>query len=320
MKDDMKSEKPVFIDLRTDFGFKRCFGDEKVMKRFLNLIFDGDYCKIESLVFENVEEIRQRESMRGVTFDLRCTLDNGDEVIVEMQNYGHRYFQTRANYYLYSLLDQHIKKGNVWSKLEADIPHLIGVFILGVPMKELKSVVTRTAECDLETKEIFWDRMRKYFISLPNFTFDDKVDSLSDKDIWIGTIKNLGNMEQIDPTVYERADDALKELIDKARVSALSDEEYRRYEAELKILSDEGTAERYGYDRGYDKGYDSGYGKGYDTGYGTGVAAGKEEGFAAGQTEGVVSERKKIILQLRSYGMSDEQISEALHLPKSVLE
>lgn len=28
-------------------------------------------------------------------------------------------------------------------------------FILGVPMKELKSVVTRTAECDLETKEIF---------------------------------------------------------------------------------------------------------------------------------------------------------------------
>lgn len=78
------------------------------------------------------------------------------------------------------------------------------------------------------------------------------------KDIWIDIIKNLGKMEYINPEIYDRADDELKVLIDKARVSALSDEEYARYEAELKILSDEGTAETYGYDRGLEEGMKKG--------------------------------------------------------------
>ncbi|MCQ2194398.1 MAG: Rpn family recombination-promoting nuclease/putative transposase, partial [Paludibacteraceae bacterium] len=217
---DNLKKRPVFIDLRTDFGFKRCFGDEKVMKRFLNIIIGKEYGEIESLVFENVESTRVRESQRGVTFDLRCRLANGDEVIVEMQNYGHRFFQTRANYYLYNLMDKHIGKGTAWSERETDIPHLIGVFILGAPMDELTEVITQTAECDLSTKEIIWDRIRKYYISLPNFSFD--ISKLSDEDIWIQTIKNIGKMERIDPKIYDRADDELKALIDKARISALS--------------------------------------------------------------------------------------------------
>lgn len=57
-------------------------------------------------------------------------------------------------------------------------------------------------------------------------------------------------MERLDPKVYERADEALLKLIEKAKVSALSPEEYAQYQAELKILSNWGTPERYGYDRG----------------------------------------------------------------------
>lgn len=252
-----RENRPVFIDLRTDFGFKRCFGEEKVMKRFLNIIIGKEYGHIESLVFENVEQTKTREVRRGVTFDLRCTLDNGENVIVEMQNYGHRFFLTRANYYLYTLMDKHIEKGISWSKREQDVPCLIGVFILGTPMKELTDVITQTVECKLSTGEIIWDRMRKYFISLPNFTFNNDEDP-SDEEIWIQTIKNLGNMVSFDSNLYNRADDELKALIDKARVSALSDDEYARYEAELKILSDEGTAEMYGYDRGVKDGMEKG--------------------------------------------------------------
>ncbi len=260
-----KEERPVFIDLRTDFGFKRCFGDERVMKRFLNIIIGKEYGHIERLVFENVECVKPRENQRGVTFDLRCTLDNGNDVIVEMQNYGHPFFLTRANYYLYNLMDKHIEKGVVWSERNRDIPHLIGVFILGVPMKELTDVITQTAECNLTSGNVIWDRMRKYFISLPNFTFEEKEDP-SDEQIWIQTIKNLGNMVNFDPKLYNRADDELKALIDKARVSALSDEEYARYERELKILSDEGTAERYGYDRGLEEGLERGIQQGIERG------------------------------------------------------
>lgn len=254
----MYSKRPVFIDLRTDFGFKRCFSDERIMKRFLNLIIGKEYGTIESLTFENVEHLMEREKQHGVTFDLHCRMKNGDEVIVEMQNYGHRYFKTRANYYLCQLMGRHIEKGVVWSKRKSDIPRLIGVFILGVPMKELTEIITQTAECNLKTKKIFWDRMRKYFISLPHFNLQKGGRKPSIKDIWLDIIKNLGKMEYINPEIYDRADDELKALIDKARVSALSDEEYARYEAELKILSDEGTAETYGYDRGLEEGMKKG--------------------------------------------------------------
>lgn len=45
-------------------------------------------------------------------------------------------------------------------------------------------------------------------------------------------------MYKIHPSVYEKADPALLELIEKAKVGNLSDEEYLRYEAGLKALED----------------------------------------------------------------------------------
>lgn len=224
-------------------------GNESAMLSFLNALLSEDYGKITHLTFENTEPPKHRIEQRGVTFDLRCILENGDEVIVEMQNYAHKFFQTRANYYLYKLMDKHIPQGVIWSKMTQDIPRLIGVFILGIPITELDDVVTQTAECDIKKSKVIWDRMRKYYISLPHFNIHSNT-HLSLKDIWLETIKNLGNMVQIDPHLYEVADDALLELIEKAKVSALSKEEYSQYEAELKALSNEGTAEAYGFQRG----------------------------------------------------------------------
>ncbi|MBR4840847.1 MAG: hypothetical protein IK005_10280 [Paludibacteraceae bacterium] len=105
----------------------------------------------------------------------------------------------------------------------------------------------------MDTKTEFWDRMRKYYITLPYFGRDQDSGGLTIRNIWIDIVKNLGIMEEIDPHVFEVADEGLLELIEKARVSALSPEEYARYEAELKIIGDEGSPEAYGYDRGYYK-------------------------------------------------------------------
>lgn len=298
MKNERK-KRPVFIDLRTDFGFKRCFEDEKVMRKFLNIMIGNEYGHIKKVTFENVEHTKHRKEQRGVTFDLRCKLDNGDNVLVEMQNYGHRFFLTRANYYLYNLMEKHLEKGVVWSERQKDIPHLIGIFILGVPMEGLSEVITQTAECDLNTQQIIWDRMRKYFISLPNFSLE-KGREPSAKEIWLQTIKNLGNMVNFDPKLYKRADAELKALIDKARVSALTEEEYQRYEAELKILSDQGTAETYGYDRGKAEG----------------IAIGKEEGISIGKEEGIHEEAIRTAQVMIAEGLSIDLILQITRLTR----
>lgn len=61
-------------------------------------------------------------------------------------------------------------------------------------------------------------------------------------------------MENIDPSVYERADEGLLRLIEKAKIGTLSEKEHRIYEASLKALEDEVDMEEAGYERGLEDG------------------------------------------------------------------
>ncbi|MCQ2189925.1 MAG: Rpn family recombination-promoting nuclease/putative transposase [Paludibacteraceae bacterium] len=182
-----------YIDLRCDFGFKYCMSDPIIMRSFLNAILEGDEDTITKVKFENVERPASHKKSRGVVFDLYCTTNKGDSILIEMQNYCQKFFKTRANFYVYKLMDSKIKKGLVWDNMEKDISKIIGIFILGSEMEDIDKVVTRTAECDLDTGKMFWDRHRKYFVSLPKFELD--ANNITRKDIWINFFKNLGSME-----------------------------------------------------------------------------------------------------------------------------
>ena len=241
-----------FIDLRCDFGFKYCMSDPIIMKSFLNAILDGDENTITRVKFENVERTATKKDRRGVIFDLLCTTNKGDSILIEMQNSCQKYFKTRANFYVYKLMDSKIKRGHSWRKMKKDIPKIIGIFILGKNMSDIDKAVTRTAECDLDTGKIFWDRHRKYFVSLPQFSLD--ANNITKRDIWFDFFKNLGRMENIDQSVYERADEGLLRLIEKAKIGALSEKEHRIYEASLKALEDEVDMEEAGYERGLEEG------------------------------------------------------------------
>ena len=61
-------------------------------------------------------------------------------------------------------------------------------------------------------------------------------------------------MENIDQSVYERADEGLLRLIEKAKIGVLSEKEHRIYEASLKALEDEVDMEEAGYERGLEDG------------------------------------------------------------------
>ncbi len=281
-----------FIDLRCDFGFKFCMSDEIVMKSFLNAILEGDEDTITSVVFETTEEPRRSVEQRGVTFDLLCTTDKGDNIFIEMQNSYQKYFKTRANFYLYNLLRKKIKRGHGWSEMKNDITKIIGIFIMADGLAGLDEVITRTAECNLNTGELFWDRHRKYFISLPKFVMDSN--NITKKDIWIDFFKNLGSMDRIDQSVYDRADEGLLRLLEKANIAALTEEELDRYEVSMKRLEDEVDMEKVGYDIGLEKGIKRG------------MAQGLEKGMAQGRIETI-----KLLLES---GMSVAEVATRLRL------
>jgi len=65
-------------------------------------------------------------------------------------------------------------------------------------------------------------------------------------------------MEFIDPSVYERADEGLRQLIKRAEVGALSEKEYDQYEASMKLLADEIDMGKQGFERGVEQGIKQG--------------------------------------------------------------
>ena len=265
-----------YIDLRCDFGFKYCMSDPIIMKSFFFFFLEGDVEKITSVTFENVEMPRDTINQRGVTFDLHCTTETGDTILIEMQNSYQKFFKTRANFYIFNLMSKKIRRGIEWGKMENDITRIIGIFIMGDGLAGLDDAITCTAECNVKTGEIFWDRHRKYFINLPKFKFDDE--NITTKDIWINFFKNLGDMDKIHKSVYERADEGLLRLLEKAKVAALTDEERDVYEASMKRLEDEVDMEELGYKIGMEEGLDIGRKEGREEGRKEGRKEGREEG------------------------------------------
>ena len=278
-----------YIDLRCDFGFKYCMSDPIIMKSFLNALLEGDVEKITSVTFENVEMPRDTINQRGVTFDLHCTTETGDTILIEMQNSYQKFFKTRANFYIFNLMSKKIRRGIEWGKMENDITRIIGIFIMGDGLAGLDDAITCTAECNVKTGEIFWDRHRKYFINLPKFKFD--AENITTKDIWINFFKNLGDMDKIHKSVYERADEGLLRLLVKAKVAALTDEERDVYEASMKRLEDEVDMEELGYKIGMEEGLD------------IGRKEGREEGRKEGREEGEHNKAIQIATDMKKEGM-----------------
>lgn len=106
-------------------------------------------------------------------------------------------------------------------------------------------------------------------------------------------------MENIDPSVYERADEGLLRLIEKAKIGALSEKEHRIYEASLKALEDEVDMDEAGYERGLEDGRKEGI----------------EEGRKEGERRGMISTIKILI----ESGLPISEISKRLKLSKEEL-
>ena len=142
-------------------------------------------------------------------------------------------------------------------------------------------------------------------------------------------------MYKISPSVYEKADPALLELIERAQVCNFTDEELARYEAGLKALEDrvdfkemleegiargraegraEGKAE--GLAEGMEKGKAEGLAEGKAEGLAEGMVKGKAEGIAEGLAQGIKETQLSTARKMLKLGMTIEEISEITGLTK----
>ncbi len=90
-----------YINLLTDFGFKRVFGTEPnkaLLMDFLNTVLPQQH-RIQDLSFRNNENVGNTESDRKAIFDIYCESEQGERFIVELQKAKQNYFNDCSVYY-----------------------------------------------------------------------------------------------------------------------------------------------------------------------------------------------------------------------------
>ena len=90
----MAHSESRYINILTDYGFKRVFGDEEVMRAFLTDLLQPK-SPISKITFLDKELDGLSQYERGVVYDLFCTMESGDEFVVEMQNCSQPHFADR---------------------------------------------------------------------------------------------------------------------------------------------------------------------------------------------------------------------------------
>ncbi len=73
-----------YIDPLSDYGFKRLFGSEPskdLLIDFLNELFAGQR-RIVDLTYKKTEHLGEDESIAKAVFDLLCTDENGNYLLI----------------------------------------------------------------------------------------------------------------------------------------------------------------------------------------------------------------------------------------------
>ena len=122
-------------------------------------------------------------------------------------------------------------------------------------------------------------------------------------------------MYKISPSVYEKADPALLELIERAQFCNLTDEELVRYEAGLKAIEDEIDFEEM-LEEAKVKIAAEAHAKGHAEGFAEGLAEAHAEGYAKGIKENQIEMAKKML----NMGMSIDLIAEISGLSKEEIK
>ena len=238
----------VYINLLTDFGFKRIFGIKELMLHFLNTVLAQDLKnEIVDLHYENPERLGLTKYDRKAVYDLFCITGNGERIIVEIQAVPQLYFKDRTLVYVSRLIQEQSKKGKEWDFM---LHKIYSINILGFPLdyevpalgekvqKVEKEVDNKTEKfasyvqlIDRDTKQLFYDKLTFVYIELKRFT-KELQDLKTFFEQWIFIIKHLHELDNLPEKLHN---EVFEKLFETAKIARMTKTEVNNY---LKDLSD----------------------------------------------------------------------------------
>ena len=105
--------KPKYLNLLTDFGFKKMFGEQnkKFLIAFLNSILSESAGVIEDVSYMNTEQLGEDPKEKKLVYDIYCNTSDKQHIIVELQVGGQSYYGERAFTYVSRLVSKEAQRG-----------------------------------------------------------------------------------------------------------------------------------------------------------------------------------------------------------------
>lgn len=250
-----------FINPFTDWGFKRLFGQEITKDLLINFLNDllKDERVITDITFLSNEQTSDYPEDRVAIYDIYCETETGEKIIVEMQNKAQPFFKDRALYYLSRAITKQAKRGQNWG---FDIKAVYGVFFLNFDLFDNEKFRIDVIMADRETGELFSDKMRQIFITLPLFKKEED-ECKSDFDCWMYVLKH---MDMIDRMPFKARNQIFERLEKMAELRTLSQDERDRYENSIDTLNSYYATIDYAKQEGLQEGLEKGIEKGIEKG------------------------------------------------------
>lgn len=292
-----------YINLLTDFGFKRVFGSEpnkRLLVDFLNTLLP-EHHQIQTLSYRNSENQGKSEIERKAIFDIYCQ-GNGDErFIVEIQKAKQNYFKDRSVYYSSFPIQEQAKKGDWNYKLDS----VYSIGVLDFIFDEHKRDATYLHEVTLKDQhcQVFYEKLKYIYIELPKF--QKRLEDLeSHQDKWLYLLRHLPELEGR-PSPFQDA--VFLDLFEIAEISNFNRDEQETYERSLKYYRDLNNV------------VFSSKEEGIEIGIEIGEQRGEERGIQIGRLEGM---RSQLLRQLtRKLGPLPDDIEASVNrLSLSALE
>ncbi len=225
--------KERYVDIFTDFGFKKIFGEESskdILKDFLGELLP-EKGKIKKIKFLKTEHLGNAQEDRKAIFDLYCENEKGDKFIVELQKAKQKHFKDRSLYYATFAIQEQAIKGDWNFKLNP----VYTISIMDFVFDDLQNdVITDVQMMNKKYCTVFNENLRFIYIEMPKFT--KKEHELTTRlDKWMFVLKNLYLLDDVPTKIKEKV---FLKLFGKAEIANYTPQQQIAYQDSLKYARD----------------------------------------------------------------------------------
>ncbi|MGK7888299.1 MAG: Rpn family recombination-promoting nuclease/putative transposase [Leptolyngbyaceae cyanobacterium] len=223
-----------YVNLLTDFGFKRVFGSEpnkQLLIDFLNTLLPSEH-HIQDLSYRSTENLGNTPIDRKAIFDLYCQGVNSDRFIVEIQKAKQNFFKDRSVFYASFPIQEQALKG-VWNFKLAPV-YSVGILDFLFDDHKKEDAYLHTVELKDQDCNVFYDKLKFIYVELPKFT--KPLEQLASRqDQWLYLLRYLPDLNDR-PQPFQ--DPVFLQLFEIAEIANFSPAEQDRYQQSLKYYRD----------------------------------------------------------------------------------